>query len=119
MLANMYVYMNTYWYTQVEHQQQLQKLEDDMNNKAAEYERCLKAAKEDAEKSMKWSHVSTCWMNIHRKTQSVITMKFLCYYSFHTILCYKQYDLLSDCEPFQFNHPYYVIRLTKNDHVST
>ena len=56
MVATMYIYMNT---TQVDHQQQLQKLEDDMSSKTAEYERSLKAAKEDAEKSMKWSHVST------------------------------------------------------------
>ena len=63
MVATMYIYMNTYWYTQVDHQQQLQKLEDDMNNKTAEYERSLKAAKEDAEKSMNWSHVSI-WTHI-------------------------------------------------------
>ena len=62
MLANMYVYMNAYWYTQVDHQQQLQKLEDDMSNKTAEYEKCLKAAKEEAENIMKWSHVSIWWM---------------------------------------------------------
>ena len=59
MVATMYIYMNAYWYSQVDHQQQLHKLEDDMSNKTTEYERCLKAAKEDAEKSMKWSHVST------------------------------------------------------------
>ena len=51
--------MSTYWYMQTDHQQQVEKLQDDLRNKDAEYERNLKAAKEDAEKRVKWSQVST------------------------------------------------------------
>ena len=57
LLANTYGYLLI---TQIDHQRQLQKLKDDMSDKDAEYERNLKAAKEDGEKSIKWSRISTC-----------------------------------------------------------
>ena len=61
---------------QIDHQQRVQQLQDDMRNKVAEYERNLKAAKEDAEKSMKWSHVSSYMLKAHMRMLNVVIMKF-------------------------------------------
>ena len=61
---------------QIDHQQRVRQLQDDMRNKVAEYERNLKAAKEGAEKSMNWSHVSSYMLKAHMRMLNVVTMKF-------------------------------------------